>query len=154
MGYPAPGRRTLRRVARPTEHRAVGDVEWSTADRERDYVIDGEIARGMGGTLVARAPVAVLATPGAEDAGAETSPGPRAVLGVVAAAVGRSCVGRAATAQPAGRNAAHRAELHHQHGPSRATVLTLVTLECTPFDIAMSVNRRGAGVYSPAVLRL
>jgi len=30
--------------------------------------------------------------------------------------------------------------------------LTLVTLECTPVDIAMSVNPRGAGVYSPSVL--
>lgn len=29
---------------------------------------------------------------------------------------------------------------------------TLVTLECTPVDIAVSVNREGAGVYSPAVL--
>jgi hypothetical protein len=31
--------------------------------------------------------------------------------------------------------------------------LTRVTLECTPVDITMSVNRRGHGVYSPRVLR-
>jgi hypothetical protein len=30
--------------------------------------------------------------------------------------------------------------------------LTLVTLECTPVDIAMSVVEQGSAVYSPAVL--
>ena len=89
MGYPAPvGRRTLRRVARAAQHRGVGDVERRTASGERHDVIDGQVARRVGGALVARAPVAVLATPGAEHAGAETLPGTRAVQGVVAAAVG------------------------------------------------------------------
>jgi len=32
--------------------------------------------------------------------------------------------------------------------------LALVTLECTPVDIAMSVIEGGEAVYSPAVLRL
>jgi hypothetical protein len=31
--------------------------------------------------------------------------------------------------------------------------MTLVTLDCTPMDIAMSVSDAGAAVYSPAVLR-
>jgi hypothetical protein len=31
--------------------------------------------------------------------------------------------------------------------------LTLVTLECTPVDIAMSVSAKGGAVYSPSVLR-
>ncbi len=31
--------------------------------------------------------------------------------------------------------------------------MTLVTLDCTPFDIAMSVSGEGDPVYSPAVLR-
>ena len=31
--------------------------------------------------------------------------------------------------------------------------VTLVTLECTPVDIAMSVVEKGGEVYSPAVLR-
>lgn len=35
-----------------------------------------------------------------------------------------------------------------------AARLTLVTLECTPVDIAMSVVEQGGLVYSPAVLRL
>ncbi len=89
MGYPAPvGRRTLRRVARAAQHRGVGDVERRTASGERDDVIDGQVGGWVGGALVARAPVAVLATPGAEHAGAEPLPGPRAVQGVVPAAVG------------------------------------------------------------------
>jgi hypothetical protein len=35
-----------------------------------------------------------------------------------------------------------------------AARLTLVTLDCTPFDIATSVSEADAAVYSPAVLRL
>ena len=42
----------------------------------------------LGGAHVARAPVAMLATLGAEDAGAETLPGPCVLQGVVPAAVG------------------------------------------------------------------
>jgi len=80
MGYPAPvGRCTLRRVARPAEHGAVADVEWSAARGERHDVIDGQVDRVVGSTLVARAPVPMLATPGAEHAGAESLPGPCAV---------------------------------------------------------------------------
>ena len=89
LGYPTPvGRRTLRRVARAAQHGGVGDVERRTASGERHDVIDGQVGGGVGGALVARAPVAVLATPGAEHAGAEPLPGPRAVEGVVPAAVG------------------------------------------------------------------
>jgi hypothetical protein len=32
-------------------------------------------------------------------------------------------------------------------------LLTLVTLDCTPVDIVMSVKRGGGAVYSPRVLR-
>jgi hypothetical protein len=35
-----------------------------------------------------------------------------------------------------------------------AARLTLVTLDCRPFDILKSVSRVDAAVYSPAVLRL
>jgi hypothetical protein len=35
-----------------------------------------------------------------------------------------------------------------------AARLTLVTVDCRPFDIAMSVSEVDAAVYSPAVLRL
>ena len=108
----------------------------------------------MGGALVARAPVAVLATPGAEDAGAEPLPGPRVVQGVVATAVRLALVRRAATTRATRQNAADRAQLHRGYRPCAVPFLTLVTLECTPVDIAMSVNPRSAGVYSPAVLRL
>ena len=96
MGYPTPTsvrRRTLRRVARSTEHGGVGDVERRTTSGQRDDVIDGKVSRLMGGALVARTPLAVLTTPGAEHAGAESLPGASAVGGVVPAAVDcRACV--------------------------------------------------------------
>ena len=113
MGYPTPvGRRTLRRVARPAQHRGVADVERRTARGERDDVIDGQVGGSMGGALVARARVAVLTTPGSQHAGAETLPGPRAVEGVVPAAVGLPGVLGTATARAAGDDTADRAQLH------------------------------------------
>ena len=151
--YPTPvGRRILRRVARPAQHRGVGDVERRTASSQRHDVVDGQVAGSMGWTPVARAPTAVLATPGAQDAGAETLPGPGAVQGVVAAAVGCSGVDRAATTRAAGHNSADRAQLHCSRRPSAVPRLTVVTLEYTPADIVMSVEREGAAVYSPRVL--
>ncbi len=132
MGYPTPVRRcALRRVARTTEHRAVADVERRTASGERDDVIDGQVGSWMGGTQVARAPVTVLTAPGAEDAGAETLPGPRAVQGVVPAAVGLPSVLGTAAARAAGDDTADRAELHPR-----------------------IVDGRAGAVYSPAVLGL
>jgi hypothetical protein len=113
MGYPAPlGRRTLRRVAGAAQHLRVGDVERRTASGERHDVVDREIAGSVGGPLVARAPVAVLTTPGAQHAGAETLPLPRAVQGVVPAAVRLPHVVGAATAWAAGDDTADRAQLH------------------------------------------
>jgi hypothetical protein len=43
---------------------------------------------------------------------------------------------------------------HAQARPRVVARLTLVTLDCRPFDIAMSVSETDAAVYSPAVLRL
>jgi hypothetical protein len=113
MGYPAPvGRRTLRRVARAAQHGGVGDVERRTASGERDDVIDGQVRRSVGRTPVARTPVAVLAAPGTKDAGAEPLPGPRAVQGVVPAAVGLAGVLGAAATRAAGDDTTDRAQLH------------------------------------------
>jgi len=132
MGYPAPlGRRTLRRVARAAQHRRVRDVERRTARGERHDVVDGQVGGGVGGASVARAPVPVLTTPGTEHAGAEALPGPRAVEGVVPAAVGLARVLGAATARAAGDDTADRAQLHPR----------------------IVDGQRGA-VYSPLVLRL
>ncbi len=50
-------------------------------------MIDRQVGCSVGGAPVARAPVAVLATPGTEHPVAEALPGPRAVQGVVPAAV-------------------------------------------------------------------
>jgi hypothetical protein len=146
-------RRTLGRVARPTQHRAVGDLERGPAEGERDDVVDGEIARRMAGALVARAPVPVLAAPRPKHACAEALPLPRAVQRVVAAAVRLASVRGAATTRPARRNAADRAELQGSHRLSAVPCATLVTLDCTPFDIAASVSEANAAVYSPSVLR-
>ncbi len=132
MGYPAPvGRRTLRRVARAAQHRGVGDVERRTASGERDDVIDGQVGGPVGGAPVARAPVAMLATPGAQHAGAESLPGPRAVEGVVPAAVGLPGVLGTAATRAAGDDTADRAQLHPR-----------------------IVGGVAGAVYSPAVLRV
>ena len=116
MGYPTPvgRRRTLGRVARAAQHRRVVDVERRTASGERDDVIDGQVGRSVGVALVARAPVAVLAAPRTQHAGAEPLPGPRGVEGVVPTAVGLPRVLGAATTSAAGDDAADRAQLHPQ----------------------------------------
>jgi hypothetical protein len=113
MGYPAPvGRRTLRRVARAAEDGSVRDVERRTASGERHDVIDGQVGGRMSRASVSRAPVATLTAPGAEHAGAESLPGPRAVDGVVPAAVGLAGVRGAAASSAAGDDTTDRAELH------------------------------------------
>jgi hypothetical protein len=85
----------------------------------------------MGGALVARAPVTVLIAPGAEHAGVESLPGPRAVESVVPAAVGLPGVLDAAATSAAGDDTTDRAQLHPR-----------------------IVDGLAGGVYSPAVLRL
>ncbi len=155
--YPAPvGRCALRRVARAAQHRGVADVDRRTASRERDDVVDREVRGSVGGALVARAPVAVLTAPGAKHAGTESLPGPRAVQGVVPAAVGLPSVRRTPTARAAGDDTADRAQLHSRlrsDTVSAAVRLTLNTFDCTPFDIARSVAGANVVVYSPRVLR-
>jgi len=95
-----------------------------------------------------------LAAPGAQHPGAEALPGARAVQGVVPAAVGLAGVFRAAATGPARDDTADRAELHSSGRFSVASRLTLVTLDCTPFDIATSLSGGGIAVYPPAVLHL
>jgi hypothetical protein len=92
--------------------RRVGYVERGTASGERHDVINGQVGGRVGGSAVARAPVATLATPSAEHAGAEPLPGPRAVEGVVPAAVGLPGVLGAAAARAAGDDTTDRAQLH------------------------------------------
>ena len=94
-------------------------------------MIDGQIRGSVGGALVARAPVAVLTTPGPQHAGAQPLPGPRAVQGVVPAAAGLAGVLGAATASAAGDDATDRAQLHPR-----------------------IVDGVAGAVYSPTVLRL
>ena len=140
-GPPVAVSRALRRVARAAEHGAVADVERRTASGERHDMVDGQVGCGMSGAPVARAPVPVLAAPAAEPAGAEALPGARAVQGVVPAAVGLARVLGAATARAAGDDTTDRAQLHRWHRPLVVPQLALVTLEHTPVDIVMSVER-------------
>ena len=152
--YPTPvGRRTLRRVAGAAQDGGVGDVERGTASGQRHDVIDGQVNGRMGGALVARAPVAVLATPRVEHASAQALPSPRAVQRVMTAPVGLERVPGAAAASAARQQAADGAELH-AFRLIAVPALTLVTLGCMPVAIGTSVMWRGAGVYPPAVLRL
>lgn len=72
-------------------------------------MIGGQVGREVRVALVARAPVPVLTTPGAEDPGAEALPGAGAVQGVVPAAIRLpGMLGTAAT-WPARCDAADRA---------------------------------------------
>ena len=126
MGYPTPvGRRTLRRVARAAQHRVIADVERRTASGERDDVIDGQVRGRVGGALIARAPVAVLAAPCVEHARAKPLPGPRAVESVVPAATGLPGVLGAAATRAAGDDTADRAQLHARVDPRGVGNLTL-----------------------------
>ena len=75
-------------------------------------LIDSQVIRVVGGTLVARTPVADLAAPGTKDAGTQALPLPGAVQRVVPAAIGRSGVIRAPTTKAARNDAADRAQLH------------------------------------------
>ena len=68
------------------------------------------------------------------------------------APVGLARVRGAAAASAARQQAADGAELHALRLVA-VPALTLVTLDCMPVAIATSVMWRGAGVYSPAVLR-
>ncbi len=70
------------------------------------------------------------------------------------AAVRLASVLGAAAAHAAGDDTTDRAQLHGARRPHGGSDLTLVTLECTPVDIAMSVGGEGRRVYSPRVLRL
>ena len=131
-GYPAPaGRSALGGVARAAQHRRVRDVEGRTARGERDHVVDGQVRCPVDGAAVARAPVAALAAPGAQHAGAQALPGPRLVQGAVPARAGLPRVRGAAAARAAGDDAADRAQPHPR-----------------------IVGGKGGAVYSPQVLRL
>ncbi len=63
----------------------------------------------------------------------------------------------AATTPAAGDDTTDRAQLHgarHLRRGAEPTRVTLVTLDCTHVDIAMSVSATSDAVYSPPVLRL
>ena len=81
---------------------------------ERHDVIDGQVAGRMPVALVTGAPVSVLAAPCPEHSRTQALPPPRAVQGVVAAAVRLPSVPGAATTRSARDDAADGAELHRR----------------------------------------
>src|SRR3990172_8914285 len=98
---------------------------------------------------IARADPAELSDVRGDHPRAERLPLSGSVQGVVPAAVRRPGMEGTATAGPARDHAAHRAELHERWGARDvASRLTLVTLDCTPFDIAKSASEPDARVYS------
>ncbi len=147
VGYPAPvaGRRTLRAVARAAQHGRVRDVERGATGGERDDVVDGQVRGAVGGATVPGAPVAVLTTPGAEHAGAETLPGPRAVQRVVPAAIGLAGMLIAAATRAAGDDTTDRAQLHPQIvGRASCEVYSLGVLRPGGHAAGQSCGSRGA----------
>ena len=105
---------------------------------------------------VARADPAVLADVASDDPLGQTRP-PWVRVDMVVGADARQPRMPAASTPPARDDTANGAELHGSARSGAGIVaarLTLVTLDCRPFDIATSVGRVNAAVYSPAVLRL
>ena len=103
---------TLRRVAGAAEDGAVADVVWRAACGERNDMVGGQVAGRMGVALVARTPVPMLTTPCPEHSRTQALPLPRAVQGVVAAAVRLPRMLGAPTAGSARDDTANGAELH------------------------------------------
>jgi hypothetical protein len=103
---------------------------------------------------IARAHPAVLPNVARDHASTEARPAWIRVDRMVGADARQAWVLAASTPWSARDDAADRAELHPRPAVDLAARLTLVTLECTPVDIAMSVIGEAGGVYSPRVLRL
>jgi hypothetical protein len=148
--------RSVGRVPRPTQHAGVGGIERRAAIDECQDVVERQVTRWMGRMLgtVARALVAVLADVAADHPLRQASPSRVRMDVVVGTDTRQRRVLAAPTPGAAGDHTADRAELHPRPAGDLAARPTLVTLDCTPVDIAMSVIGEGGGVYSPAVLHL
>jgi len=128
--------------------------------RRHDDVVERQVTRWMRRVLgtIARADVAVLADVAADHPLGQACPSRISVNVMVGTDARQPRMLAAASSRSARDDATDGAELH---GPARRsrkvrllTLVTLVTLACTLFDIARSVSRVSAAVYSPGVLRL
>ena len=156
--------RSVGRVPRAAQHAGVGRVERRAAVDERGDVVERQVTRRvrrMPGTI-ARAHVAVLADVARDHPLGQASPSCIRMDVVVGTDARAARMLAAASSRSARDHTADRAELHQARrrpaprstNGAAAPRLTLVTLDCTPFDIATSVSETDAAVYSPAVLRL
>jgi hypothetical protein len=128
---------------------------------ERRDVVERQVTRWVRRMLetIARADVAVLADVAGDHPLGQASPSRVRMDVMVGTDARQAWMLAAASSRSARDDPADRAELH---GPARASSkvplvaarLTLVTLDCGPFDIATSVDEVDAAVYSPTVLRL
>jgi len=156
--------RSVGRVPRSAQHAGVGGIEWRATIDECGDVVERQVTRRMRRMLgaIARAHVAVLADVARDHPPRQASPSCIRVDVMVGTDARQARVLAAASSRSAGDDTADRAELHQARrrpaqrstNAAAAPRLTLVTLDCTPFDIATSVSETDAAVYSPAVLRL
>jgi hypothetical protein len=147
--------RSVGRVPRATQHPSVGGVERRAAIDERQDVVKGEVTRWMRRMLgtIARADVAVLADVAGDHPPGQASPSCIRMDVMVGTDARQARMLAAASSRSAGDDTTDGAEFHPSSAGDLATRLTLVTLDCRPFDITRIVSRGRADVYSPAVLR-
>jgi hypothetical protein len=119
-------------------------------------VVERQVARWMRQMLgtIARAHVAVLADVARDHPLGQAGPSRIRVDVMVGTDARQAWMLTAASSRSARDDTTDRAEPHRWPCQGAVTFWTLVTLECTPVDIATSVIGEGGGVYSPRVLGL
>jgi hypothetical protein len=147
--------RSVGRVPRSAQHAGVGGIERCATIGERQDMVERQVPRWMRRMLgtIARADVAVLADVAGDHPLGQAGPSRVGMDVMVGTDARQARMLAAASSRSARDDTADRAELHCSLGPT-VSPLTLVTLDCTPVDIAMSVNGGVCGVYSLGVLRL
>jgi hypothetical protein len=148
--------RSVGRVPRAAQHAGVGRVEWSATVDECQDVVERQVTRRMRRMLgtIARAYVAVLADVASDHPPGKACPSRVRMDVVVGTDARQARMLAAASSRSARDHTADRAEFHPRPAGDLGARLTLVTLDCGLVDIATSVGRVGAAVYSPVVLRL
>jgi len=148
--------RSVGRVPRAAQHAGVGRIERRATIDERHDVVERQVPRWMRRMLgtIARADVAVLADVAGDHPLGQAGPSRVRMDVMVGTDAREPRVLAAPTPWSARDDATDDAELHPTRAGDLAARLTLVTLDCRPFDIATSVGRVDGAVYSPTVLRL
>jgi hypothetical protein len=143
--------RSVGRVPRSAQHAGVGGVERRATIEERQDVVERQVTRWMGRMLgtIAWAHVAVLADVAGDHPLGQAGPSRVRVDVMVGTNARQPRVLAAPTLWSACDNAADRAQLHRRRAGNLVAGLTLVTLDCRPFDITRIVSRgRASGPYA------